>query len=57
MVHQHDIFKLQVCMYELNRVQVVQCSGQLKKTPKKAHLSFLICVFLFNASRNGMAYT
>lgn len=54
MVHQHDIFKLQVCMYELNRVQVVQRSGQLKK---KAHLSCLICGYLVNARRNGKAYT
>lgn len=41
-VDQHDIVKLQVCVYDLNRHQVVECVGQLKKT-KKIRLSSVIC--------------
>lgn len=31
MVHQHDIVRLQVCVYEMNIHQVLERSSQLKK--------------------------
>lgn len=55
-VHQHDVCKLQVCVYDLNSPQMVQCSSHLKNAWGWDQL-FLMNDILVAASIHGGAHT